>query len=270
MKRSASIGWIVLLMLSLVVAAAIVVPVSAQHQSAQDQSAPVRHLHAHDSTPQEPVDGVYRVGHGVSAPRGTYMPDPEFSEQARQAGYDGICVLELVVDAEGMPRDIKVTHPVGMGLDEKAREAVRQWRFKPGMKDGEPVAVRINVETNFHLYGEGDKKPKLFQKANAGDAKAQFEIAQILLADPELASDDSKGFGFLEKAAKQGLPTAQFAMGEYLSSHRNDLVSAYVWYGQAARHHYRDSEARMKELGEKMTPEQLDEARRRVDSGNPF
>jgi TPR repeat protein len=157
-----------------------------------------------------------------------------------------------------------------MGLDDKAMEAVRQWRFKPAMKDGEPVAVQINVETSFHLYAQGDKKPKSFQRANGGDAKAQFELSQLLLSDPELANDDSKGFGYLEKAAKQGLPKAEFAMGEYWSSRKNDLVTAYVWYAQAQRHHYKDSDMRMKELAEKMTPEQLSEARRRADSNNPF
>ena len=262
MKRSARIGWIVFLLLSFVVVVPMVVPVLAQAQTL--------HPRRGDSSPQEPVDGVYRAGRGVSATRATYMPEPEFSEQARRAGYEGTCVLELVVDAEGMPRDIKVTRAIGMGLDDKALEAVRQWRFKPGMKDGEPVAVRINVETSFHLYGQGNKKPTLSQKANAGDAKAQFEMSQLLLADPELAKDDSIGFGYLEKAAKQGLPTAQFAMGEYWSSRKNDLVTAYVWYAQAERHHYKDSCARMKELAEKMTPEQLAEARRRADSNNPF
>jgi len=256
MKRSARIGWTGLLLLSFVVVP-MVVPVLAQ----------VQPLHRADSNPQEPVDGVYRAGRGVSAPRATYQPDPEYSEKARQVGYEGTCVLELVVDAEGMPRDIKVVRAVGLGLDDKALEAVRRWRFTPAMKDGEPVAVRINVETSFHLY---HPKPGLFQKANGGDAKAQFELSQLLLADPELARDDAIGFGYLERAAKQGFPKAEFAMGEYWSSRRNDLVTAYVWYAQAERHHYKDSGARMKELAGKMTPEQLDEARRRVDSNNPF
>jgi len=251
------IGWLALPLLSLVVA---VVPICAQVQPL--------HPRGGDSNPQEPVDGVYRVGHGVKAPRATFMPDPEFSEQARQAGYEGVCVLELVVDAEGMPQNIRVTHPVGMGLDEKALEAVRQWRFTPGMKGDTPVAVRINVETSFHLFAP--KKPSLFQKANEGDAKAQFEIAQILLADPYLATDDSKGFAFLEKAAKQGLPKAQFAMGDYFSSHRNELVTAYVWYALARKNRYKESDQKLKDLAEKMTPEQLAEARQRAESGNPF
>ncbi len=248
-----AIGWIALLLLSLAV------PICAQLQPLHDGA---------DSNAQEPVDGVYRVGHGVSAPRATYAPDPEYADKARQAGYEGTCVMTLVVDAEGMPQDIKVTRPLGMGLDEKALKAVRQWRFTPSTKDGTPVAVQIAVEVKFHLYG-GEYDKKLFQKANSGDAKAQLEMAQILLSDPDLAKDDSQGFGFLEKAAKQKLPPAQFAMGEYFSSHKNDLVSAYVWYAVAQRHHYKDSDKRMKELAEKMTPEQSAEARGRVES-SPF
>jgi TonB family protein len=257
------IGWIALALLAFVVAVAGVVPAYAQVQTLHPRDGD-----SNSSNSQEPVDGVYRVGHGIKPPRVTYAPDPEFSEQARQAGYEGTCVLELVVDAEGMPQNIRVTHPVGMGLDDKAIEAVQKWRFTPGMKGDTPVAVRIDVETSFHLYAP--KTPSLFQKANAGDAKAQFEMAQILLADPYMAKDDSRGFGFLEKAAKQGLPKAQFAMGEYLSSHRNDPVTAYVWYALAERHHYKDSKARMKELAEKMTPEQLAEARQRAESDKPF
>ncbi len=78
--------------------------------------------------PQERLpDGVYRVGGNVKPPRLKYDPEPEFSEQARHVGYEGVCVLKLVVDAEGMPQNITVVRPVGMGLDDKAIAAVRQW-----------------------------------------------------------------------------------------------------------------------------------------------
>ena len=96
--------------------------------------------------------GIFRVGGGVSAPRILFQPDPEYSEEARKAKYQGVCVLYLVVDAAGHPRDIRVAKSLGMGLDEKAMEAVRTWRFEPAQKDGKPVAVAINVEVNFHLY----------------------------------------------------------------------------------------------------------------------
>ena len=96
--------------------------------------------------------GVFRVGGGVSAPRVTYQPDPEYSEEARKAKYQGTCVLWLVVGPDGRPRDIRVARSLGLGLDEKAIEAVKNWKFEPAMKDGKPVAVQINVEVDFRLY----------------------------------------------------------------------------------------------------------------------
>jgi len=96
--------------------------------------------------------GVFRVGGGVSAPRVIYQPDPEYSEEARKAKYQGVCVLWLVVGPDGRPRDIRVSRTLGLGLDEKAVEAVKTWRFEPAMKDGKPVAVQINVEVSFRLY----------------------------------------------------------------------------------------------------------------------
>ena len=96
--------------------------------------------------------GVFKVGGGVSAPKVLYQPDPEYSEEARKAKYQGTCVLWLIVGPDGKPRDIKVARNLGMGLDEKAIDAVKQWRFEPAMKDGKPVAVQINVEVSFRLY----------------------------------------------------------------------------------------------------------------------
>ena len=97
-------------------------------------------------------DGPYRVGGGVSAPRALYAPDPEYSEEARKAKYQGTVVLWVVVGPDGKPRDIRVQRSLGLGLDEKAVEAVRQWKFEPAKMNGNPVAVQINVEVNFRLY----------------------------------------------------------------------------------------------------------------------
>jgi TonB family protein len=96
--------------------------------------------------------GAFRVGGGVSAPKVVFSPDPEYSEEARKAKYQGTCVLWLVVGPDGKPRDIKVQRTLGLGLDEKAIEAVKTWRFEPALKDGKPVAVQINVEVSFRLY----------------------------------------------------------------------------------------------------------------------
>ena len=96
--------------------------------------------------------GIYRVGGGVSAPRTIYSPDPEYSEEARRAKFQGTVVLWLIVSPDGQPRDLRVMRSIGMGLDQKAIEAVRTWRFDPARKDGKPVAVQINVEVSFRLY----------------------------------------------------------------------------------------------------------------------
>ena len=96
--------------------------------------------------------GVFHVGNGVAPPRVIYQPEIEFSEEARKAKYQGTCVLALVVDAQGRPTNIRVTSSLGMGLDEKAIEAAKKYRFEPGTKNGHPVAVEIALEVDFHLY----------------------------------------------------------------------------------------------------------------------
>ncbi len=96
--------------------------------------------------------GVYRAGRGVTPPRPIFSPDPEFSEEARKAKYQGVCTLMIVVDTDGHPTNLRVVNSLGMGLDEKALETVKTWRFEPGMKDGHPVKVEMAVEVDFHLY----------------------------------------------------------------------------------------------------------------------
>jgi periplasmic protein TonB len=96
--------------------------------------------------------GIFHVGGGVSPPRPTYSPEPEFSEEARKAKYQGVVTLALVVGTDGRPTNIRVQNSLGMGLDEKAIEAVKNWKFEPAMKDGHPVRVEIAVEVDFHLY----------------------------------------------------------------------------------------------------------------------
>ena len=96
--------------------------------------------------------GVFKVGGDISAPQPVSTPDPKYTEEARRAKSQGTCILWMIVDAEGHPRDIRVVRGLGFGLDTKAIEAVRQWRFQPAMKDGKPVNVQISVEVGFRLY----------------------------------------------------------------------------------------------------------------------
>lgn len=95
--------------------------------------------------------GVYRIGGGVSAPTLIYKVEPEYSEEARKAKHQGTVVLYVVVDEKGQPRDLRVVRAIGLGLDEKAIEAVTKWRFKPGLKEGRAVAVAATIEVNFRL-----------------------------------------------------------------------------------------------------------------------
>lgn len=94
---------------------------------------------------------AYRIGEGVTAPRVTTKVEPRYAEEARRAKYEGTVVLFVVVDPNGVARDFKVLRPLGLGLDEKAIEAVTQWKFVPGTKDGQPVAVQATIEVNFRM-----------------------------------------------------------------------------------------------------------------------
>jgi protein TonB len=95
--------------------------------------------------------GVYKIGGGVSQPSLLSKVEPEYSEEARKAKWQGTVVLSLIVDEKGHPQGIKVSKSLGLGLDQKAIEAVEKWRFKPGMKDGKAVAVYATIEVNFRL-----------------------------------------------------------------------------------------------------------------------
>lgn len=97
--------------------------------------------------------GVYRMGElGVSAPVPKFTPDPDYSEEARKAKFQGTVTLYAIIGPDGKPRNLKVVRSLGMGLDEKAMEKVRTWLFEPGKKDGQAVAVAMSIEVDFHLY----------------------------------------------------------------------------------------------------------------------
>jgi TonB family protein len=95
---------------------------------------------------------VVPIGKGVSPPRRVSGLDPDLSTEARQLGYQGVLGLLIVVDRTGRVRNIRVSKPLGLGLEHKAVEAVTKWRFSPAEKDGQPVAVELGVQVDFHLY----------------------------------------------------------------------------------------------------------------------
>ena len=95
--------------------------------------------------------GVFRVGGGVSAPTLLFKVEPQYSEEARKAKFQGTVTLYIEVDPSGRATNIRVVQSLGLGLDEKAEEAVKQWKFRPGYKDGKPVTVAATIQVNFRL-----------------------------------------------------------------------------------------------------------------------
>ena len=91
------------------------------------------------------------MGGGVSNPVLIFKVEPEYSEEARKAKFQGTVLLAIVVDKNGRVADVRVVRPLGLGIDEKAIEAVKKWRFRPAMLNSKPVAVAANVEVNFRL-----------------------------------------------------------------------------------------------------------------------
>ena len=87
----------------------------------------------------------------ISGPRVIHKADPEYTPEALEAKLVGEVILSLVVDTEGTPTEIKLIKGLGKGLDEKAVECLQKWRFKPGMRNGEPVPIKATVEINFRL-----------------------------------------------------------------------------------------------------------------------
>jgi TonB family protein len=128
------------------IAIEILAPPSPPHETAN--SAPA------NSTEPSPDNssGPYEVGGSISAPYVIHSVMAQYTDDARQANYEGICVVSLIVNAQGDPVNVRAVRPIGMGLDQKAIEAVRQYKFKPAMKDGKtPVPVMVTIEVDFRL-----------------------------------------------------------------------------------------------------------------------
>lgn len=97
--------------------------------------------------------GVYQLGDiGVTPPKAKYTPEPDFSEEARKAKYQGTVTLSAIIGPDGKPRNLRVVRSLGMGLDEKALEKVRTWLFEPGKRNGQPVSVAMTLEVDFRLF----------------------------------------------------------------------------------------------------------------------
>jgi TonB family protein len=122
-------------------------------KSLRDQASAVWKAQGAKATPTRPDAGsiVFRVGDGVMAPAVLSKVDPEYTEEARLAKYQGTVVVSTEIGADGLAYNIRAVRGLGLGLDEKAVEAISQWKFKPGSRNAEPVPVMATIEVNFHL-----------------------------------------------------------------------------------------------------------------------
>ena len=100
----------------------------------------------------EAANGVKPIGGDVKGPILSYAPEPGYSPEAKAAKFEGVVMVSIIVDKNGIPQNVHVTRGVGLGLDEKAVEAVKQYKFKPATENGKPVAVYLNVEVNFEIF----------------------------------------------------------------------------------------------------------------------
>lgn len=115
-------------------------------------------LHADDAkhdAQTKPVkdvkEQIYDVGGDVEAPKLIHVVEPEFNPKSEEAFVSGTIKMQIVVTKDGSVKDPKILAGPNKRQDEAAIDAVMKWRFKPGLKKGEPVNVRATVEVNFHL-----------------------------------------------------------------------------------------------------------------------
>jgi TonB family protein len=132
--------------------------------TAISQESPTATPNAATSKPSPDAEGVYRAGHGgVSMPQLIFSAPPDYPEKARKKKINGNCKVWLVVDIDGHVKDVRVIHSVAedqpaklkayaLAFDEKAIEAVKQYRFEPALLQGKPVPVALTVEVNFTIF----------------------------------------------------------------------------------------------------------------------
>jgi TonB family protein len=98
------------------------------------------------------ADQLFHVGAGVTAPKATFTPEPKFTEIARYEKFQGTVVVDVIVGSDGAVHKVRLLRPLGLGLDESAQSTIQTWRFQPATRNGQPVAVEMNVEVAFNLY----------------------------------------------------------------------------------------------------------------------
>ena len=203
----------------------------------------------------------------IDPPRLTYAPGPRYPRAARNVGHQGTSILSLVIGTNGRPHDIAILRPLDEELDACAIAAVRKWRYKPALRDGEPLEVQVHARIKFRLHNKSyGRIADLWDRSDKSDPRADLQLSKAYIDGNGVPQDYQLAFEFLKMAADWNLPEAQFLMGEhYYRDGTPDYVSAYLWYALSKRAGGQDGEAMLKTLASEMSPEQLSEAELRVD-----
>ncbi len=219
------------------------------------------------------VLGFLAAGGAAAAPDTVVPPQaisrvqPAYTEEASDAGYQGIVFIPITVGVDGKPTQIKIVNPIGMGLDQQAVLAASQWRFKPGTRNGTPEPMETAVEMEFHLAGEAFNRAKalararynlavvffegkklarnpemaktlLEQASEAGDVPAKVFLGDMLVRGKGVAPDVTKGLALVEEAAASGDERGEFELGLIYAEGagvKKDVARAIALYKEAAR-----------------------------------
>lgn len=185
--------------------------------------------------------GIYHIGGDVSAPVLINKVEPEYTEEARAACIEGTVILSVVIDAQGLPRDIHVRHSLDPGLDTKAIQAIMKWRFRPGMRLGRAVATQANAEVNFRLLGpcHSNSQVKARQTSDLNTRSAKMPPApqldelllgvQVVQVQWNTSEFGANGFGranLVDGARKQGFDFTFSCSRPFLPSEGSGLYPA--------------------------------------------
>jgi len=156
--------------------------------------------------------GPVRIGPGVTVPKVIRRPEPTYSPEARSAGIQGSVLFEIVVDEQGLPTNIHVISPLGYGLDERAQEAIAKWRFKPGLKNGNPIKILANVEVNFRFQGA-------YFDAEAEKRRTEYNHSLSLIKGDSKQKESA--VKILQDLTQKKFPPAMYAYGQLLADGKN-------------------------------------------------
>jgi protein TonB len=241
---------------------------SALAAAAIAQSAPSATVESADSQP------VYKVGAGVTAPVLRYRPEPEISEkQARVRHRSGTVALTAIIGSDGRVSDVKVTRGYDPEYDAAALKAVKQWTFDPARKDGVPVAVKVNIDVDFHIDYDGvpamrDWQSQLCTRAYPGTIAAGSPAAAMQAGCEKLGQAKHKKQQALaipdfEQAAAQGFANAQLmlaGMNEDGMGVKKDKVAALRWFQIALHSGSPEAQPEIDRLSKKMKSKDVEAA----------